>query len=495
MSDSRPISPSNGAPGASTGAAAPAGPAPTYMDYQNPGSGLMPFHPAGSMLFFPPHGRSSFQFNNWPSSMGTDPSSLGSLSHRTSVDEITHFPSLSNDNESNAHGGSFSGFPGAPTSGSVPHAPFLSIPLYPDSRSGMSFMTSSSETPISRDSQSSVSGPNSGLPPGSQPSQHHQSHDKEADHIGGESHRIMTPRGSWLFGPSGIPPPLSNSATPAGYRPSTSPSDSSLQHQMGLGGSGFGSGHVPFSSFPLYYPLEFRSNSISGGGGSISAASTRSETEETTREDANSESANYGASGDREPFEDQLDDDSLEADMFEEEDLSSPRDPPPSSTRPTRPRSKRSGAVAARASLAGRVQTASASSLSHLGAGGSAGNVGSGDPRSEEHLSGLLSHQIHHHGNSLDRHRGTGRKKIDIKPISSKLKRQITFSKRKTGLLKKVKELTTLTQTDALVILVSETGNPHSFATDRFRHMIRNADTRTLNGYLDAEEKRSKGHK
>lgn len=92
-------------------------------------------------------------------------------------------------------------------------------------------------------------------------------------------------------------------------------------------------------------------------------------------------------------------------------------------------------------------------------------------------------------------HRGSGRKKIDIKPIPYKLKRQITFSKRKTGLLKKVKELTTLTQTDALVILVSETGNPHSYATKRFQDMIRNADLKTLNSFLDMEEKRSKGGK
>jgi len=94
-----------------------------------------------------------------------------------------------------------------------------------------------------------------------------------------------------------------------------------------------------------------------------------------------------------------------------------------------------------------------------------------------------------------ERHKGSGRKKIDIKPIPYKLKRQITFSKRKTGLLKKVKELTTLTQTDALVILVSETGNPHSYATKRFQDMIRNADMKTLNSFLDLEEKRTKSGK
>lgn len=93
----------------------------------------------------------------------------------------------------------------------------------------------------------------------------------------------------------------------------------------------------------------------------------------------------------------------------------------------------------------------------------------------------------------FERHRGTGRKKIDIKPIPTKLKRQITFSKRKTGLLKKVRELTTLTQTEALVILVSETGNPHTFATQKFVDMIRRNDCNQLNQFLEHEDtKRAK---
>lgn len=92
-----------------------------------------------------------------------------------------------------------------------------------------------------------------------------------------------------------------------------------------------------------------------------------------------------------------------------------------------------------------------------------------------------------------DRHRGTGRKKIEIKPITTKLKRQITFSKRKTGLLKKVRELTTLTQTEALVILVSETGNTHTFATPKFVEMIRGGDLSQMNQFLDNEDsKRTK---
>lgn len=91
-----------------------------------------------------------------------------------------------------------------------------------------------------------------------------------------------------------------------------------------------------------------------------------------------------------------------------------------------------------------------------------------------------------------DRQKGTGRRKIEIKKIEYKLKRQITFSKRKTGLLKKVRELTTLTNTQALVILVSETGNPHTFATEDFVKMIRDHDFAKLNQYLDSEDTKRK---
>lgn len=50
------------------------------------------------------------------------------------------------------------------------------------------------------------------------------------------------------------------------------------------------------------------------------------------------------------------------------------------------------------------------------------------------------SYQSHRSSTSSSskRHWGTGRKKIEIKFIEKKLKRQITFSKRKAGMMKKV---------------------------------------------------------
>lgn len=48
------------------------------------------------------------------------------------------------------------------------------------------------------------------------------------------------------------------------------------------------------------------------------------------------------------------------------------------------------------------------------------------------------SYQSQRSSSSSKRHWGTGRKKIEIKFIEKKLKRQITFSKRKAGMMKKV---------------------------------------------------------
>ncbi|CEQ41146.1 SPOSA6832_02849, partial [Sporobolomyces salmonicolor] len=51
-----------------------------------------------------------------------------------------------------------------------------------------------------------------------------------------------------------------------------------------------------------------------------------------------------------------------------------------------------------------------------------------------------------------------GRRKIEIEYIQKKEKRHITFSKRKAGIMKKAYELATLTGTQVLLLVVSETG-------------------------------------
>jgi hypothetical protein len=81
---------------------------------------------------------------------------------------------------------------------------------------------------------------------------------------------------------------------------------------------------------------------------------------------------------------------------------------------------------------------------------------------------------------------GTGRKKIRIEFIENKLKRQITFSKRKSGMMKKIHELTTLTGTEALLILVSETGHIYSYATPRTVSLVDDPDVNPIKNALES---------
>lgn len=81
---------------------------------------------------------------------------------------------------------------------------------------------------------------------------------------------------------------------------------------------------------------------------------------------------------------------------------------------------------------------------------------------------------------------GTGRKKIRIEFIENKLKRQITFSKRKSGMMKKIHELTTLTGTEALLVLVSETGHIYSYATSRTLSLVEEPEVNPVKMALEA---------
>jgi len=67
---------------------------------------------------------------------------------------------------------------------------------------------------------------------------------------------------------------------------------------------------------------------------------------------------------------------------------------------------------------------------------------------------------------------GRKRRKIVIDYIRDKSRRQITFSKRKAGLMKKAYELTTLTGTEALLLVASQTGHVYTFATQKLRHFV-----------------------
>ncbi|KAJ3187184.1 hypothetical protein HDU85_007222 [Gaertneriomyces sp. JEL0708] len=65
-----------------------------------------------------------------------------------------------------------------------------------------------------------------------------------------------------------------------------------------------------------------------------------------------------------------------------------------------------------------------------------------------------------------------GRRKIKIEYIDDKSRRHITFSKRKAGIMKKAYELSTLTGTQVLLLVASETGHVYTFATPKLQPLI-----------------------
>lgn len=60
-----------------------------------------------------------------------------------------------------------------------------------------------------------------------------------------------------------------------------------------------------------------------------------------------------------------------------------------------------------------------------------------------------------------------GRAKIEIKRIDNATNRQVTFSKRRNGLLKKAYELSVLCDADVAVIMFSPTGKLFEYANSR----------------------------
>jgi len=73
-----------------------------------------------------------------------------------------------------------------------------------------------------------------------------------------------------------------------------------------------------------------------------------------------------------------------------------------------------------------------------------------------------------------------GRRKINIEFIEDKSRRHITFSKRKAGIMKKAYELSTLTGTQVLLLVASETGHVYTFATPKLQPLITKPDGKNL---------------
>lgn len=72
--------------------------------------------------------------------------------------------------------------------------------------------------------------------------------------------------------------------------------------------------------------------------------------------------------------------------------------------------------------------------------------------------------------NRTKRKKTLGRVKIKMAYIDNKIRRYTTFSKRKTGIMKKAYELATLTGTEVMLLVASETGK--EFSSNKFQSLI-----------------------
>ncbi|KAG6784379.1 hypothetical protein POTOM_010070 [Populus tomentosa] len=77
-----------------------------------------------------------------------------------------------------------------------------------------------------------------------------------------------------------------------------------------------------------------------------------------------------------------------------------------------------------------------------------------------------------------------GRGKIVIRRIDNSTSRQVTFSKRRNGLLKKAKELAILCDAEVGVMIFSSTGKLHDFSSTRSRNKFHNLSSSAACIYL-----------
>jgi len=72
------------------------------------------------------------------------------------------------------------------------------------------------------------------------------------------------------------------------------------------------------------------------------------------------------------------------------------------------------------------------------------------------------------------------RRKMEIKFIQDKSRRHITFAKRKAGIMKKAYELSVLTGTQVLLLVVSETGLVYTFTTPKLQPLVTKPEGKNL---------------
>ncbi|KAL1215475.1 Protein MADS AFFECTING FLOWERING 5 [Cardamine amara subsp. amara] len=85
-----------------------------------------------------------------------------------------------------------------------------------------------------------------------------------------------------------------------------------------------------------------------------------------------------------------------------------------------------------------------------------------------------------------------GRRKVEIKRIESKSSRQVTFCKRRNGLMEKARQLSILCESSVAVVIVSATGKLYSFSSgDSMAKILSRYETHHADDpqTLDLEEK------
>jgi len=105
-----------------------------------------------------------------------------------------------------------------------------------------------------------------------------------------------------------------------------------------------------------------------------------------------------------------------------------------------------------------------------------------------QYMEGLMDQDDDSDGEKGDKSDGSkrsgkktrGRVKIKMEFIQNKLRRYTTFSKRKTGIMKKAYELSTLTGTQVMLLVASETGHVYTFATRKLQPMITSESGKAL---------------
>ena len=70
-----------------------------------------------------------------------------------------------------------------------------------------------------------------------------------------------------------------------------------------------------------------------------------------------------------------------------------------------------------------------------------------------------------------------GKGRVQLKRIENEINRQVTFSKRRSGLLKKAHEISVLCDAEVALIVFSAKGKLFEYSTDsRFLHLHPNSD-------------------